>query len=1202
MENTSSGEHYSHLTELLNVSSLWIKRLRNRITGSFYLHKKLVEKCGDNEELKYKHRRKMSTLNQNTSECESVVRHLLEVNIKITEIMAALNNNLDVHIREKVRHINLIEHSNNFQLLPPEIVKMVLDIDKEENYQYIKQRTTECFKIRKNTRVTGSTLNKALGLDTLLKQKERHYVFVRGRQEPPVSRELQKMFDHGTRNKINAIATLVSTIVPAYLPACFAFYEVGPCFISGESRKNILEVSADGILQCAFGENCPNADIHGPRRIVVEIKSPVPQQNVPETIYYEVPTRYVPQIQAELKAYDCSELWLVCSTAVSASVIVVNYDNILWESIFKIVEELYGPEKPVIPTRLHGHLKDLRATIAKSKKTHSHLMCEVPTVTGEASNITLDPHFKSPYSPVPGQINMCSTLEDITEMNTNLSQKAIAAFKECHQVIRDPGKELLVFMLTDKDKKYDRNVPYSFPVAYALKGSSMTNSHLKYMVDTLRNELKLRNIPVICETYDGQWHKYITENSNGTRLTRLFGRDNWNRISNLTKDKCLEEIISMCIVKKSTQNIVSNTAVNKGSEMCMPEINIEKQQNGSLHVWSGNKKMQYVHSVTPTSRPDLFEYEEIDDNTEISSTEILLKKYINDSTCKTFKCTSVFSQVGRTEQQQKKNKHSKRTIGLNENENSLLDILVTNLNQGEDDINNANADNYAPLEDNLTLDNYLKSNKTPLLRNILNELQNFNSTKWKDTTVDEIFPELLTDGDLLMKRTTVKELQIICIELRCTTGRIWSSSQMVKSEIVNTIVKAFGGNSFAMRNEKRRVTQNYNPESLLQECTNLIKGPDYPVEHLQVPLASLTQIELRKQWYENATTPLFGIVPGNDISAETEHFPYFSYPDFNTEWKQLEFKTFDFTHILTNLRTQILTRGLPYCKKEHFEELCHDHPDILSISLVCEKIDQQNAFTAMRMFNYDVEKYMRDNKFLETADFVKLVCEWHEACNKRGLAADERIRKLHAMHQFLTKGVNFDAIPFQFPGRYIKGITWQTYEALLQTISTRIQLYCETNTGTYNARAVSTLANESFFADLVRYDKESHGYPKGTNVSRVFGRVVLLNHFKHKRDKNYFLSATIKSKYEIKLAEECNEQLVRETLFNHNGVYRNHFFDFPNVLRSQRVRHDDITTGLAALQTTDGVRRWFKTVEADILSEIRGGNKIKGFTLDKNVY
>ena len=149
---------------------------------------------------------------------------------------------------------------------------------------------------------------------------------------------------------------------------------------------------------------------------------------------------------------------------------------------------------------------------------------------------------------------------------------------------------------------------------------------------------------------------------------------------------------------------------------------------------------------------------------------------------------------------------------------------------------------------------------------------------------------------------------------------------------------------------------------------------------------------------------------------------------------------------------------------------------------------------------------------------------------------------------------------------------------------------------------MSTLANESFFADLVRYDKESHGYPKGPNVSRVFGRVVLINHFKHKSDKNYFLSATIKSKYKIKLAEEDHIHYVTETSFNHNGMYKNHFFDFPNQLKSQRVRRDDITTGIAALRNTDGVRQWFRTVEGDILSEIRGGNKVKGFSLKKNIY
>ena len=316
----------------------------------------------------------------------------------------------------------------------------------------------------------------------------------------------------------------------------------------------------------------------------------------------------------------------------------------------------------------------------------------------------------------------------------------------------------------------------------------------------------------------------------------------------------------------------------------------------------------------------------------------------------------------------------------------------------------------------------------------------------------------------------------------------------------------------------------------------------------------------------------------------------------------MEFRTFDFTHILTNLRTQILTRGLDYCKKEHYEHLSANRPDILSLALVVDKIDQQNAFTAMRMFNYNVEKYMRDNNFTETAHFIKLVQNWHDACNRKGLSTDTRVKFLFEMHEFLTKGINFNAVPFQFPGRYVRRLTWQTFKAILQTISTRIQLYFFSYDATYNSRAVSTLANESFFADLVRYDKESHGYPKGPNVSRVFGRVVLINHFKHKSDKNYFLSATIKSKYEIKLAEENHIHYVTETSFNHNGMYKNHFFDFPNQLKSQRVRRDDITTGIAALRNTDGVRRWFRTVEGDILSEIRDGNKVKGFSLKKNIY
>ena len=66
--------HKEFVKNLLITSTRRIKRLRERITGTFYLRKKLIANVGDNEELKYKYRRRMSTLNHNTAECQSVIR------------------------------------------------------------------------------------------------------------------------------------------------------------------------------------------------------------------------------------------------------------------------------------------------------------------------------------------------------------------------------------------------------------------------------------------------------------------------------------------------------------------------------------------------------------------------------------------------------------------------------------------------------------------------------------------------------------------------------------------------------------------------------------------------------------------------------------------------------------------------------------------------------------------------------------------------------------------------------------------------------------------------------------------------------------------------------------------------------------------------------------------------------------------------
>ena len=109
-------------------------------------------------------------------------------------------------------------------------------------------------------------------------------------------------------------------------------------------------------------------------------------------------------------------------------------------------------------------------------------------------------------------------------------------------------------MFTNKDRKQDKKVPYSYPIAYAMKGPSMSNDDLKFIVCKLRNILYDKNIPVLCEAYDGQWHNHIMQSEDRHQLTKLFGRTNWLCIFKLSKDKCMEQLANFSIVKVGDRN------------------------------------------------------------------------------------------------------------------------------------------------------------------------------------------------------------------------------------------------------------------------------------------------------------------------------------------------------------------------------------------------------------------------------------------------------------------------------------------------------------------------------------------------------------------------------------------------------------------------------------------------------------------------
>ena len=201
----------------------------------------------------------------------------------------------------------------------------------------------------------------------------------------------------------------------------------------------------------------------------------------------------------------------------------------------------------------------------------------------------------------------------------------------------------------------------------------------------------------------------------------------------------------------------------------------------------------------------------------------------------------------------------------------------------------------------------------------------------------------------------------------------------------------------------------------------------------------------------------------------------------------------DYTHILTNIRSIILRRGFKNIKPEAFFRISDDDSSILSKALTKDIFDKQSADVALHLFSEQVELKLIENEDYEEALFVRIMRNWHDACDKRGIRADDRVNALWAMNTYLTKDVDWDYFPA--PGAYIKGIPILTFGAMLHLNSTRIQLYHISEKKTYNARTISTLDCENIFSTVTSHDPHKQGCPKAAEIPRLMGTLRTIERY-----------------------------------------------------------------------------------------------------------
>ena len=79
----------------------------------------------------------------------------------------------------------------------------------------------------------------------------------------------------------------------------------------------------------------------------------------------------------------------------------------------------------------------------------------------------------------------------------------------------------------------------------------------------------------------------------------------------------------MSVVKKSSLSNISMTELQSQETISMPEIRIQKGSDCALYVSTSQLKMQHIHSITISSRPDLFFKEEINGDENLQENEYI---------------------------------------------------------------------------------------------------------------------------------------------------------------------------------------------------------------------------------------------------------------------------------------------------------------------------------------------------------------------------------------------------------------------------------------------------------------------------------------------------------------------------------------------------------------------------------------------------
>lgn len=774
-------------------------------------------------------------------------------------------------------------------------------------------------------------------------------------------------------------------------------------------------------------------------------------------VLYSPRKSHVPQTCAQMQIWDTEASLYATASLDTVSIIFMQHSSDLWNRLWELCKEYYDDNHLAVPNYISDLTPECRQLVDNFIQENSLFFCEIPLIrsryTADDMDVIMQRHTISNNFPFHQQHATHVQVEPrdweqvITDMK-NILPKVKEGIIQSFELERRKATQLLLFVLSNVDRFSSRTSPLGIPIAYALRGKSMSSAPMRQLLSGVQNYLHANNITVVAQCFDGEWAQVGLRDKNDKPLTMYeLQRDTWNMFSDMSMAKAISFVTDKTLVTFQDHKAMLRS-YNEGDfvvEVGNLIVNIDRVSNVGKTVTVSCKGgvedlSEFMSSCSIPShhdRPDLW----VAHTVNIQLLPILLDhaRAMEIQILTSQECTCT------TDVQLRSTEHLLLHTHLGRN---IMESILVGLNAHK------------------------------------------RSKKWNTVTLEDLFLIHMRTSHCIHHAFTIPELDLII-------------HNFLQYSDMKQIIKDLKGKSdksiFLARLLKVRVCRPSKVGKInciwsLRHLAMKVVQDVIPVHCLKVALATATFKNKLQEWRENSPIQIATKIPVPPYS-----FYYFSYPEFDEDNDKLIPRSVDPSHILTNLRVHATSKGFFHCDPTAFHRVSDVDNKVLNRAILTEMLDKQNCAIAQSVFSENVQRIMESNGDFRESQMVKHVRHFFQAVNDRGQNVQTRLKKLVDMAQYCSRFWNPHKFPA--PGMYVSGLPHVTFQCIMQSISSRIQLYHIAAKRTYCQRGYSTLQVESIFSDATKICKQTKGVPLACEIPKLMSRMLHINTTKHDPDK-----------------------------------------------------------------------------------------------------